>query len=114
MSLEDEEMDTAKDQSSRVLDENLNWQAARGGLGSDKFLSRQRVDWQQGMAGSQGDKERREGENGKLDRVQVRRNEGSNLAVKMEKKGLILENCESRYLLEQTLDCLGFDTSVSG
>ena len=44
----------------------------------------------------------------------MRRNEGWNLAVGMEKKGLILENCESRYFLEQTLDWLGFDTSLLG
>lgn len=49
-------MDTAKDQSRKVLDEVLNWQVGNGVLSSDNFLSRQRADWQQGMAGSEGDK----------------------------------------------------------
>lgn len=54
-------MDTAKDQSGNVLDDDLNRPAGKGVLSSGKFLSRQRADWQQGMAGSEGDQKRREG-----------------------------------------------------
>lgn len=43
---------------------------------------------QQRMAG---DKVRRGGRHGKLDRVQVRCNEGWDLAVEMEKRGLVQE-----------------------
>lgn len=64
-------MDTARNKSRRVLDRDLNWYIAKGVLSSDKFLSRQRADWLQDVAGSEEDKKRREGGIGKLDRVQV-------------------------------------------
>lgn len=47
-------MDTAKDQSRNVLDDDVNWPAGKGALRSGKFLSRQRADWQQGIAGPGG------------------------------------------------------------
>ena len=46
-------MDTAKDQSGNVLDDDLNRPAGKGVLSSGKFLSR--------LAGSEGDQKRREG-----------------------------------------------------
>lgn len=48
------EMGTARDQSRKVLGKDLNWQAVKGVFSSDKFLSRQSADWQQGMAESEG------------------------------------------------------------
>lgn len=69
---------------------------------------------QQGMAGLSGDKERRDGGHRKLDRVQVRYNEGWNLAVEME-KGTDSRGCETQcHPLEQTLDWLEFDGSAPG
>lgn len=48
----EEEVDTARDQSRKVLGEDLNWQMAKEVLSSDKFLSRQRADWQPTMVES--------------------------------------------------------------
>lgn len=53
---EEGEMGTARDQSRKVLGKDLNWQAVKGMFSSDKFLSRQSTDWQQGMAESEGNK----------------------------------------------------------
>lgn len=44
---EEEEMDTARDQSRKPLDKDFNWQVANGALSSDKFLSQQGADWRQ-------------------------------------------------------------------
>lgn len=44
---EEEELGTAREQSRKPLDKDLTWQVANGALSSDKFLSRQRADWEQ-------------------------------------------------------------------